>query len=65
MGEKDGAEARALWHSSQGLLASWDVCVCVCVCVVNNLPSQRPNQDVDASVWIQTSLRSNFGFTTC
>ena len=33
MGEKDGAEARALWHSSQGLLASWDVCVCVCVCV--------------------------------
>ena len=51
------------------LKACWPVgmcvCVCVCVCVVNNLPSQRPNQDVDASVWIQTSLRSNFGFATC
>ena len=61
MGEKDGAKARGLWHGSQDLLASWFVCVCV----VNNLPSQRPNQDVDASVWTQTSLRSNFGFATC
>ena len=48
MGEKDGAEARVLWHRSEDLLASWFVCVCVCV--VNNLLSQRPSREVDASV---------------
>lgn len=54
MGEKDGAEARALWHSSEDLLASWLACwpvgLYVCVCVVNNLLSQRPSREVDASV---------------
>lgn len=35
------------------------------VCVCNHLQSQGPTRDSDASVCIQTSLWSNFGFTPC
>ena len=32
------------------LKTCWPVGLCVCVCVVNNLLSQRPSREVDASV---------------
>lgn len=65
---KDGAEASALGHTHRSRplsqLACVRACACACACVAKNLQSQRPNLDVDASAWIQTSLRSNSGFVT-
>lgn len=61
---KDGAEASALGHTHHSRPLSQLACACACACVAKNLQSQRPNLDVDASAWIQTSLRSNSGFVT-